>query len=704
MTLSTFGSTRFLYRQNFETATDAAAAGWSFGGASASILSDVEGKFLQLDLGNNNGRSGLVTWGQEIFLNEEGQSILADGTYHVHYEFAIAQGSNNQYNSEFTIFTNHAPITNNLYITPWGQNPVTCRYDNYLFDMSQAGDNGYTFAVDAPAVFNEGATDSKNNPVNEWSLNVADYKTFEQGQWYTVDLDVNVNSREVEYKVAKVTDPDDIIASGTRTVPKTDLNETEISMYAEGLYVLVARYLTKYNIDNIEVYFETENDFANAPTVALTRLGKTENDGLEPNLRAYTISFLSDETLHVTGTDGTTIEVNYDDCKNPGSYVYETTISGTLTAWTTCGDATSEKVETAVDCSPCVLPEPSVAISSVSEGFAKTYTLTVSNKDVPLQPTIFLNYEFTDINGGKISEEGVASGTKVSVTEKGTLKVTSTAFGYESKSITIQNNEEFEVKKSYDFARMSDEQISAAGFTNFEILNSAATNGFSNWTGRMQLFYYDKNTAHVDEESGETVYDKVLPFGFVAEDNTTNVLEYAVIPAEENTAESKHFDGIDVYVGYNLGLIHHIGLYNDQTSKPDSKPVVVKDLDETDFVYVNKMNNYGRDGASNHPIVETVEEYYQQLKGSTNEVYSVAEKGKLNEETGKYTLEFSVYRVDTALMEVIIYAPAGASGSVEGIASEINGDNYWYSIDGVRVAQPTRPGLYIHNGKKIIVK
>ena len=33
-----------------------------------------------------------------------------------------------------------------------------------------------------------------------------------------------------------------------------------------------------------------------------------------------------------------------------------------------------------------------------------------------------------------------------------------------------------------------------------------------------------------------------------------------------------------------------------------------------------------------------------------------------------------------------------------------NADGKWYNLQGVRVAEPTRPGLYIHNGKKIIVK
>ena len=36
------------------------------------------------------------------------------------------------------------------------------------------------------------------------------------------------------------------------------------------------------------------------------------------------------------------------------------------------------------------------------------------------------------------------------------------------------------------------------------------------------------------------------------------------------------------------------------------------------------------------------------------------------------------------------------------IASEDKGA--WYTIDGRRVAAPTQRGLYIHNGKKVIVK
>ena len=31
-------------------------------------------------------------------------------------------------------------------------------------------------------------------------------------------------------------------------------------------------------------------------------------------------------------------------------------------------------------------------------------------------------------------------------------------------------------------------------------------------------------------------------------------------------------------------------------------------------------------------------------------------------------------------------------------------DNSYYTLTGVQVAQPTAPGIYIHNGHKIIIK
>ncbi|MDE5813145.1 MAG: hypothetical protein K2H72_02565 [Muribaculaceae bacterium] len=502
----------------------------------------------------------------------------------------------------------------------------------------------------------------------------------------------------------------DIVKADTYNVPENDVNGDPISMLAEGLFIMTARYQTIIDIDNLMIYMETSYDYANEPAIALTRVGKTEDEELNLNMRAYTITFLDGETLHVVGPDGQEVTADYAECE--GNFVYETSTSGVLKAWTTSGDAKSPVAETTVDCTPIVLPEGVATISAVSEGYSKTYTLTVDNSNVPLRPTIFINYEFTGVNGEKVSAEGEASGCTLNVTEEGTLKITTAAFGYESKTVTVQNNLQFEVKNAWDFARMTEDEIKAAGFPAFEVLNSGATSGFNNWTARKRLYYISttETVENVDEEGNVTVSPaNIYPFGFIAEDNTTNVINYSVIDrsAIAETSKSEYFKGLTIFPERgkvdegglpNVGMMYRIGLYNDQT-KNNNNNVYIHDLDATDFVVVNYINNYG--GNSCHPEVATDAEYYALLAGE-NAVLKASD-GTLNEETGLYDIAYALYRIDTCISKITVYKEAGTD-AVEAVEATVAGDNYYYSIDGIRVAEPTRPGLYIHNGKKIIVK
>lgn len=702
-----FAGQRILYQQNFDQAADAAATGWSYGGSSMSIASDDYGKFLELSQGQTNGRSAQVTWGKDIYYDAEGNSLLTDGKYTLSFDFSIKQNSNNQYNSEFTVFTNHAPIANNTYRIPWTK-PLG-PWENFLFDMSQvntAADPDMIATVNAPM----NSTPNEDGTVT-YSLATEPAYTFTAGSWYTVKLNVDVNTRTVEYSVVSLTDEE--VTSGTLNVPEKNVNATEdeepISMLAEGLFVMVARYQTIIDIDNISVSIETDYDYANTPSVALTRLGKNANDEVDLKLRAYTCTFFDFETLHVKGTDGTEKAVEYDECD--GAYIYETTQSGTLEVWTTCGTATSEIVKENVECVPCVLPEATATISSVQEGFGKTYTLAVSNKEVPLQPTIFIDYEFVGKSGEKIAKQDVASGEKVTVTEEGVLTVTTKSFGYQEKAAKINNDIEFKTKKVYDFARLSDEEIAAAGFSSWNVLNSDKTSGFDNWTARKRLYYLLEGSGVTNEETGELEYTKVLPFGFISADNSTNVIEYSVI--EDNSDNTKYFEGLNFFdTDRHVGYIKHLGMYNDETAN-NNNDVTIKDLEATDFVVANKINDYGSN--SNHPICATDAEYFAQLAGD-DEVYNAAnlpaeanlkKNGEayavVNEETGKYDIHMPLYRIDTVLTKLTIFSQAGTQG-VEGVESEVAGDNYYYTIDGLRLDQPNRPGLYIHNGKKIIVK
>ena len=708
--LTSFASTRILYQQNFETIASPEAAGWSFGGASMSIASDQFGKFLELSLGQNNGRSGQVTWGQDIYLNEDGTSILEeDGIYNLKYDFCIKTTSNNQYNSEITVFTNHAPIANNRYRDPWSQSAENSYWQTYVFDMAQLNE-----ANEAPVYAINGGTVETvgEDGTTTYAIDFDETNTLDLSTWYTVDLTVNTKTREVEYAVISLTG--DIVKAGTIEVPATNVNNgLDISMFAEGLFALCARYQTTYQFDNIMVSFETSYEWANDPTIALTGMGQTLDEESDPTARTYTITFLEEETLHVVGTDGQEITVDYADCE--GAYTYWTNKSGVLKAWTTVGSATSKVMEENVECIAYVLPAADVTISSVSAGFGKTYTLTVSNSDVPMRPTIFINYEFNGVNGEVVKADGVASGAQLTVTEEGVLRVTTEAFGYESKTIDVKNDLEFETKKVWDFARLTEDEISAAlpGGT-WNTLNSSSTSGFNNWTARKRLYYYS-STEMVDvvDENGNITGQTnatIYPFGFVSEDSETQVIKYDLLDraAIAETTKGQYFDGLTIFPERgkvaegglpNVGMLYRIGLYNDQTTNNNNN-VYVHDLDQTDFVVVNSTNNYG--GNSNHPTCANDDEYYAQLAGE-DAVYSVAEVGTLNEETGLYDIVHALYRIDTAITKITVYKQAGEN-AVEGIDAEVAGDNNWYSIDGVRVAEPTRPGLYIHNGKKVIVK
>lgn len=670
------------------------------------IASDEYSKFLEIDQNGQNGGSTYLQWGPEIFLNAEGEPVLEDGTYDVHFEYSIKNSGCNQYNSAITIFTNNTPGANQPYRNRWSPAGY---WQNYLFDASQVdnkdlqtaeGVNNLLYSIYGGTITNESTNEETGEVTYSYSINYEEYKQLATSVWYEVDLHVDVNARTVEYTVQ--TNTGYMIQEGVYNVPETNIADgSEISMYAEGMNIMLARTATTYDIDNIKVSYESDQEVANPPVISLVRIGKDENDNVDLNLRAYSISFMPDETLHLIGTNGEEITEDYDSWN--GAYVYETTKSGVLKAWTTMGEATSEVVEREVECVPVALPAVTATITSVSEGFGKTYTLTVSNAEVELQPTIFIDYEFTGVNGEKISAEGVASGVKVNVTEEGTLSITSAAFGYQSTTVNVVNDVEFKQKNKYDFAHMTDEEIKAAGFPDYQILNSDEMSGFKNWTARKRLYYLLEGSNTVDEEGNE-VWTNVYPFGFISAEDTENVLYYTELDVEgevaTNVAGYELFPGLNVYAGHNVSYIKHIGVYNNATTGGNNKNIDVLNLDETDFVVINKINNYG--GNSVHPVCATNDEYYAQLAGE-DEVYRAVD-GTLNEETGKYTVSCPVWRVDTAATCVTVFAQVGAGNpdAVETIS--VAGDSNWYSIDGVRVAEPTRPGLYIHNGKKVIVK
>lgn len=680
MVLSAQAYTRILFQQTFEGMTDPTQNGWTKhdDNSGLEINSDEEGSFLKVYT-KGNDRASRLYWGDDIYTDKEGKSYIEDGKYTVSFDFNYQTAANNHYNTSMTVFSGEYTITGAN--QSWNFTGETA---NWLFDLTQISD------ADLNATMPQFIADK--DTVGKAGLSL--------DNWYTAEIIVDTQARTADYMVYP------IVGDETPFQGSYAINDT-VDIMATGLNVLIARYAAVMLIDNVTVSCESDKAVANPPVIALNRVGTEYDENTEEYsiinlpLRAYVITFPEGHTLNVKGTDGKTEAIDYIDCE--GVYSYETTTSGTLEAWTTLDGATSDYVTIDVDCTPCKLPKAEATISNVTAGFGKEYTLSANNSEVPLMPTIYLAYEFTGKDGVKLSDKNLSSGAKVTLPGEGELVVTTSALGYAENTMSIENNIEYKLNKDYDFARMSEDEILAMGFAKIDDLCSSQTSGESNWTGRKRLFYYDSATEVTDEVTGEKSYTAVYPFGFVEGNEAACIHRYQI--AEEALAEkaSTIIPGVTFWSTKSpLQWAQHLGMMA-TTTTANNQPVQFAGLNITDFLVVNTIDNYGSD--SNHPVVATADEYYAQLAG-TNYVFSgraAVPEGETPDINAEYTYTYNLYRIQTVLTRATIYSVKDLTGISSVAADKDNNDPYYYTIDGLRLAEPTHAGLYIHNGKKVYI-
>lgn len=683
MVLSAQANTRVLYSQTFEGVTDAEKVGWTKHDKDTglSIGSDEEGSFLSVTT-TGNDRAAYLFWGDAIYTDKEGQSFVTDGEYKVTFDFNYQTGANNHYNTSMTVFSGAYTLDKNNHQS-WG---FIGESDNWLFDMTQ--------------------TDADNNFICD--KDTANKAMISIGEWYTAEVTVNINDRTATYDVYPATSSTSTF-TGTYAIPDT------VEIMATGFNILMGRYSSVMLIDNLQVSCESDVDVANDPVIALSRIGTVYNEATDSyvaslNTRAYTITFAEGHTLTVKGTDGQTETVDYLDCE--GKYEYETSTSGTLEAFTTYGTANSELVTMAVDCTPCKLPKAEAVISNVKAGFAKEYTLQVSNADVPLQPTIYLEYIFTAKDGTVTTEKNLTTGAKLQAPGEGELVVKTSALGYEGNEMSVLNSIEYIVKKVHDFARMTPDEITALGFAKIDDLNSSTTSGESNWTARKRLFYYDIATKTTNE-AGEDVYTAVYPFGYVEGDDNACIHRYHLsiddlLAGKDSTTFpgvvlwNPNFNSKESSAPSPVQWDEHLGILSNSTAN-NNRPVTFLDLKATDFLVVNTINDYGSN--SNHPIVATAAEYYEVLEGANTVVAGTeaVPAGEAVDYNATYSYAFQLYRIDTVLTKATIFGLADEEGVASVAVDQNNEDPYYYTIDGLRLLQPTKAGLYIHGGKKVYI-
>lgn len=701
LTVTANAGTKNLVKMDFESG-DPASLGWKSANLAGgmSITGDEFGNYFQFSLGSNNGRSCYNTWGSEIFTDQ-----LAEGKYHIEFEWAYATPANNQFGTEIAIYNAACnAITSNGNINA---------NENTLFSVTESADNHELFFING---------DTNN--------------TFavSGGAWFKVLLDVDVTARKIEWRIVDQLTGETEFAAGTREFAEgTD-------MLAAGIKIYNARYLSVVQIDNLKVQVITSYDIANNPSVALT--------GVFNEQRTYSIAFQEEEVLHLKGTDGTETEVMYGDTEG-GVYKYTTTTSGTLEAWTTSGTATSEKVSVVVECVTIQLPQASAAITNASVGFAKEYTITVSNEDVPTKPTLYIAYEYKDENGNVVkSAEEKFSGEKVSVDSKGTLTVTVVAQGFANSVVSINNDTEFEQKYLIDFQHMTVDDLTAKGFEDKGTLDAASGGGESTWTSGQRL-YYRIATGETDDDGNPTwtnypVYGAseagltpIQRYRFLQSKLTQEVAHTMFAPlytwyyndgvvatsCDENgepltsdSAQPKGSDNMVHAIGGSVNVQLFIGVgfvfpgvqgdaenYDPAGAgygniRVNNAVLGVDGLTDDEFIIVSKIGSYG--GSSNHgdyPVgtdPETAKaDWLSKDLGGYAEVY-----------TGLQT--FQLYRIDTAISRVTVLTPKNGTG-IEEITNKVISDQNApvYNINGVKMnPNALQKGIYIKQGKKFIVK
>ena len=686
-TLTANAGTKNLVKMDFESG-DPASLGWKSANLAAgmSITGDEFGNYFQFSLGGNNGRSCYNTWGNAIYTDQ-----LTEGTYHVEFEWAYATPANNQFGTEISIYSGEKPA---------GNNSVLHAKDNTLFSVTESADNHELFFINGDAA-------------NTFSVT--------GGAWFRVLMDINVNTRTIEWRIVDQLTGETEFAKGTRTFAEgTD-------MLASGMNIYNARYYSVVQVDNIKVQVITAYDIANKPSVALT--------GVNNEQRTYSIAFQEEEVLHIKGTEGNEIEVLYGDTEG-GVYKYTTSTSGTLEAWTTSGTATSEKVTVNVDCSIIQLPQATVAITNASVGFAKEYTITVSNEEVPTKPTLYVAYQYKDENGNVVKEaEEKFSGEKVSVDGKGTLTVTVIAQGFGSSTVSVKNDTEFEQKHLIDFQHMTIDELTAKGFE-----DKGADDGASKWTTNKSM-YYRIATGETDAD-GKPTYTNYIVFGPSA-DGFTPIPRYRFLQSkltqevahsifaplytwyyndgvvatscDENGAPLVDANGVaggsvnlQVYIG--VGFVFP-GVQGDAEAydpagvgygniRVANATFGIDGLTDNEFIIVSKIGGYG--STANHgdypagtdPEVAKAQWLENDLGGYA-EVY-----------TGLQT--FQLYRIDTAISRVSVLTPKADPSGIETlnynkVVSDQNAPVY--NLNGVQVnPNALQKGIYIKQGKKFVVK
>ena len=180
------------------------------------------------------------------------------------------------------------------------------------------------------------------------------------------------------------------------------------------------------------------------------------------NGKSRTVTFTGTNLAY--NTDGSKNYTNFKDGDGNNVNTVDVTVSDSTKYYVVSTNATDTSEVLAFNIAAGTdlsLATPLVSVSTMSEGYAKTYSVTCDNTNVLLTPTATLTYDFIPLGASVPTENRVVFNGTINATTAGTYKITASCNGYQSTTATIDNTVKYVLSKSIDFTKLTAVDLSA---------------------------------------------------------------------------------------------------------------------------------------------------------------------------------------------------------------------------------------------------
>lgn len=480
-----------------------------------------------------------------------------------------------------------------------------------------------------------------------------------------------------------------------------------------------------YWLKKITIYRDISDDYCEAPTYSIVgAFGNSRTIKLSCETTGATIYY--SETLKETSEEGWE---KYSDLISTDKPV--------IYAFAKAGEAKSE-IKTINTTAGTYLtlnaPEINISFKQNGENYIPVYNFSSDQSSITGTPAVTYSYEINSSNGTATSYEA---------TEKGTLKVIVSADGYTSAEKTvIINNILFNRSYNYDFSTLtshsettvgSQTKYNSIGCQAYSLESDAFENITLNNMSQLWAITAGKTLGLMSRVGkGSVTYTGSFPEGsyFVGDNyaSSTNVLSYS---------QYGFVKELSVYIPLVTVSVSEAGYATYATTNN----IVVPEGNDVKVMTVTV--NEGNSTITRHEIpantvipantgilVKAAQGDYNFAVTSkdgdelpTNNLVAATKAVTSDDPKYKYfaLTKLSDGKVGFAVVKEGVNIPAGKAylmvekGSaakffgLDGEATGINSvktakaDGAYYTLEGVKTTKPVK-GLYIHNGKKIIVK